>query len=418
MTVRANKVAETCPLHKYFGQDLMISVKEADNIIYSVHYPSSVIRVGLGDALGKTLAEEVKADRDLPPFNRATMDGIAIRSSSFIKGIRKFSIKGTQSAGVPSLHLGDDDQCVEIMTGAVLPAEADAVVRYEDIAIQDGVATISVDDVSAGQHIHHRGKDAARGTVLLSPARRISAAEIALLASVGLTSVQVYQPPAVAIVSTGDELVPIDKNPEPWQVRTSNSHALAAALNTMGIHASMFHLADDNTTIVSNVGQILDEHDVVILSGGVSKGKFDYIPDALEKNGIHKQFHEISQRPGKPLWFGRGNSKTVFALPGNPVSTFMCFHRYVKPWIERSLHTHPPSLTAILRTSFQFKPPLTYFLQVKTTIESGRILAEPDAGGGSGDFANLRNVDGFLELPAEKVDFVAGEAYPYFPFRA
>ena len=395
----------------------MISVKEADDIIHQAHYNGAVISVPLGEALGKILASEVTADRDLPPFNRATMDGIAINSTSFLKGVREFRVKGIQRAGVPAISLDDPGQCVEIMTGGVIPDEADAVVRYEDIVVNNGTARINVGEVNAGQNIHYRGRDAKKNSPVLSASKKISAAEIAVFASVGLTTVKVYQPPAIAVVSTGDELVAIDQTPELWQVRTSNSHAVVAALNAIGISASMFHIPDDEKTVVENLSQILQKHDVVILSGGVSKGKHDYIPVALEKNGIRKSFHEISQRPGKPMWFGRGNNKTVFALPGNPVSTFMCFHRYVKPWIEKSLHLIPTSSSAILRSAFQFKPPLTYFVQVKTTIEDGRIMAEPDPGGGSGDFANLRNIDGFLELPLGQVDFPAGKAYAYFPFR-
>ena len=395
----------------------MISVQEADNIIHQAHYNSAVISVALGEALGKVLASEVTADRDLPPFNRATMDGIAINSTSFLKGAREFRVKGIQRAGVPPISLDDPGQCVEIMTGGVVPAETDAVVRYEDIVVNNGTARINIDEVIAGQNIHYQGRDAKKGSVVLPASKKISAAEIALFASVGMTVVKIFQPPAIAVVSTGDELVAIDKTPEPWQVRTSNSYAVVAALNAMDISASTFHIPDDEKTVVENLSQILLNHDVVILSGGVSKGKHDYIPGALEKNGVQKAFHEISQRPGKPMWFGRGNNKTVFALPGNPVSTFMCFHRYVKPWIEKSLHLVPTSNTAILRSPFQFKPPLTYFVQVKTTIEDGRIMAEPDPGGGSGDFANLRNTDGFLELPLDQVDFPAGKSYAFFPFR-
>jgi len=395
----------------------MISVKEADDIIHRIHYQPAMISVSLDHALGMVLGTEVTADRDLPPFNRATMDGVAIHSASFAKGIREFDIVGVQPAGVRPAALKDPGQCVEIMTGAVVPHEADAVIPYEDVSIHNGKAAVKTAEVSAGQNIHYQGKDAIKGSVVLSPGRRISAAEVALFASVGLTEVKVYATPSVAVVSTGDELVPVNVKPEPWQLRTSNGHALSAALQTMGIPASMLHLSDNVNTIAENVRRILDEHDVIIMSGGVSKGKFDYVPDALVKNGVQKQFHQISQRPGKPLWFGRGNGKTVFALPGNPVSTFMCFYRYVKPWIERSLHLTPSASSATLGSDFQFKPQLTYFLQVNVRFEAGRLVAMPDAGGGSGDFTNLTTVDGFLELPMEKSDFKSGEVFPYFPFR-
>jgi molybdopterin molybdotransferase len=133
--------------------------------------------------------------------------------------------------------------------------------------------------------------------------------------------------------------------------------------------------------------------------------------------GVKKHFHNISQRPGKPLWFGTSNTHTVFALPGNPVSTYLCFYRYLKPWLEKSVRLTSSKRVAILSSDFQFKPELTYFLQVKVANEQGRLMAYPDAGGGSGDFANLKEVDGFLELPLNKTNFNSGEVYPYYPFR-
>jgi molybdopterin molybdotransferase len=156
----------------------------------------------------------------------------------------------------------------------------------------------------------------------------------------------------------------------------------------------------------------------MILSGGVSKGKLDFIPSVLEELGVKKRFHEVSQRPGRPLWFGmREDGKVSFALPGNPVSTYVCFYRYIRPWMYAQLGIPGKASTAILAKDFSFTLPLTYFLQVHIERNRGTILATPVPGGGSGDFVNLKNVDGFLELPSGKIDFKAGEAYPYFSFR-
>jgi molybdopterin molybdotransferase len=396
----------------------MISVSEADQILQEEHFDPLVVSVPIGEATGRVLAEDIRADRDLPPFNRATMDGIAIASSSFRNGNREFAVKGIQAAGVPPLSIGSPAQCIEIMTGAVVPDSTDAVVRYEDLTIKDGKAVVNVNELLPFQNIHSQGKDALRGAMLLRPSQKLSPAEISVMASVGYTTVKVFETPRVAVVSTGDELVPVATRPQPWQVRTSNAHAIAAALTEMGIKATMHHVTDDERAIQKSLSEILDEHDVVILSGGVSKGKYDFVPAALLHYGIKKKFHEVSQRPGKPLWFGQGKNKTVFALPGNPVSTFMCFHRYAKPWLERSMFQPARRQSAILAKDFDFKPSLTYFLQVSVRHESGRLMATPDAGGGSGDFANLTNVDGFLELPLGGREFKAGEAFPYYPFRS
>ena len=159
------------------------------------------------------------------------------------------------------------------------------------------------------------------------------------------------------------------------------------------------------------------DFDLLILSGGVSKGKFDFVPSVLESLGVHKLFHQVSQKPGKPMWAGKLGNKFVFALPGNPVSTFMCFHRYVKPWILQSLGSKAIVTKAILGKDFSFKGDLTYFLQVKLSNVEGRLIAEPIVGGGSGDFVNLKVADGFLELPLGKNDFKANEVYNYFGFR-
>src|SRR5262249_20907514 len=153
------------------------------------------------------------------------------------------------------------------------------------------------------------------------------------------------------------------------------------------IPSSIFHLPDDPKILEKELHSILEKHDIIILSGGVSKGKFDYIPAVLEKLGIKKSFHQVKQRPGKPFWFGRSETKTVFALPGNPVSTFLCYHRYIKPWIEKGLGIESRNTKAILATDYTFKPDLTYFLQVKVDMSSGSLLATPEAGEGSGDFA-------------------------------
>lgn len=389
----------------------MITVQQATQIINEVSFRPQVVKVKLSEAIGRVLAEEIVADRDLPPFHRATMDGIAIR---FEEGVLEFDIEGVQAAGEPRKKLLKG--CIEIMTGAVLPEGADTVVRYEDVTIKDNKAFINA-PVEKNQSVHHHGSDAIINQILLTPGLPISPAEISLLASVGKSEVLVYDVKTIAIVSTGDELVPIDQTPLPYQIRRSNGAALSASLSILNVQSSIFHLNDDEKILESELKTIISNHDIIILSGGVSKGKFDFIPNILEKLGIKKSFHLVKQRPGKPFWFGRSNSKTVFALPGNPVSTFLCFHKYIKPWIESGLGIKPKNTKAILAKDFTFKPDLTYFLQVKIDTSEGIMSATPHAGEGSGDFANLRDVDGFIELPSERNDFKKGEVFNYISFR-
>lgn len=395
----------------------MVSVAEAERIILDHLFDPVVEFVALSSSLGRILAEEIAADRDLPPFHRATMDGIAISFARYESGKREFAISGVQAAGQPQQLLSDTATCFEIMTGAPLPEGADAVIPYEHISIKNQAATV-LEPVIKGQNIHRQGSDAQKGALLLSKGYRISPAEVALLASVGKTTVAVFKNPTIAIVSTGDELVDVTDTPLPHQIRKSNSYALAASLAEMGCAASIFHLADNLATLEEKIKEMLEDFDLILLSGGVSKGKFDFVPSVLESLGVNKLFHQVSQRPGKPMWFGRSQKNTVFALPGNPVSTFMCFHRYVKPWLLKSLGTRLQQQSAILATDFSFPPKLTYFLQVKIANENGKLMAYPDAGGGSGDFANLKEVDGFLELPADRSTFANGEVSPFIPFRA
>ncbi len=377
-----------------------------------------ISKIEIEGATGHVLAESIEADRDFPPFNRVAMDGIAIRYETFNNGQRTFSLEGIQAAGMPPQKLQDSHNAIEVMTGAMLPEGTDTVIRYEDLDIQNGKAQIFTDTIEPSQNIHAQGQDCRKGDRLLSEGLKISPAEIALLASVGKSHVHVFKLPKTAIISTGDELVGIDEQPLPWQIRKSNSYALQAAFKQMDHHADQFHISDNEQSLASELKKIFENYELIILSGGVSKGKYDFVPKTLEQLGVQKLFHQVSQKPGKPLWFGKSASHTVFALPGNPVSTYMCFYRFIKPWLEKSTGLNIKKSFAILSEDFQFKPPLTYFLQVKTVNEQGRLMAYANAGGGSGDFANLKEVDGFLELPKDKSVFKGGEAFPFYSFRA
>ena len=396
----------------------MVSVDEATRIVISHPFRPTVGIVDVRSAVGRVLAEQVFADRDVPPFNRVAMDGIAIGFSAWNAGHRIFPVEAVHAAGEPTKSLRSDRNCFEVMTGAVLPNGTDTVIRYEDIEVKDGKAFVADVPVTQGQNVHVQGIDAKASSILLEPPMRLSPAEIALLASVGKTFVAVYQYPSTAIISSGDELVDIDKTPAPHEIRKSNTYALEAAMKEFGWSSHMIHLPDKRDVLEKELENIFKSHDVLILSGGVSKGKFDYIPSVMESLGIEKRFHQVQQRPGKPFWFGTNEEKTVFALPGNPVSTYMCFYRFVLPWLFKSFGIDVRPMSAILSKPFKFEPPVTYFLQVNASCEDGKLIATPIAGGGSGDFANLKNITGFLELPASKNQFEAGSVYPYYPFRA
>lgn len=375
--------------------------------------------VSLVHSLGRVLREPVYADRDFPPFNRVSMDGIGIAFATYASGQRTFPIAGQQFAGQPQQTLTDTTTCLEVMTGAILPAGIDTVVRYEDIRVSNGQATITIDDVTFGQHIHTQAVDRRTGDELLPVGTLLTPSAIAVAASVGKSAVVVSALPRVALISTGDELVDVGDTPLPHQIRRSNTYMLRAALTSLGISATLHHIVDDEHQLQTAIQGLLAANDVLILSGGVSAGKADFVPDVLVSLGIQKHFHKIEQRPGKPLWFGTSSddtaypNRTVFALPGNPVSTVLCAYRYVIPYLRASLGLAPaPERYAQLAQSVVFKPAITYFLPVRLTSEpDGRTLAHPLPGSGSADFANLLAADGFMELPADRSEFEAGEAF-------
>ncbi|WP_196992575.1 molybdopterin molybdotransferase MoeA [Panacibacter microcysteis] len=396
----------------------MVTVKQAEEIILAQRRDYGTEQLHFENAIGRVLAENITADRDLPPYNRVTMDGIAIQFKAYQEGRRVFRIAGTQAAGEKPVELNDAADCVEIMTGAALPATTDTVVRYEDLILADGFATITTETVTKNQSIHFKGKDKHLHDVVVEANQLITPAVIQMAAAVGKNFLQVKKLPKVVVISSGDELVEVNETPTPYQVRKSNNYTIKASLQQYGIDAVMLHIPDDATITAQVIADSLLQYDVIILSGGVSEGKFDYIPKALSACGVDKLFHKVQQRPGKPFWFGtHSKGVLVFAFPGNPVSTFMCLHRYFVLWLQHNLLIAKPAMYARLDTEFTFKPALQYFLQVHLRLdEQGILLATPVEGNGSGDFANLISTDAFMELPLEQDKFTKGTTYRIWPF--
>lgn len=396
----------------------MITTEKALEIILDHTENPGVETIDFKQSLGRILKEDVFADRDFPPFHRASMDGIAITTDAFIKGKRAFKIEGIQAAGSPQLTLQDPENCIEVMTGAMAPENSDAVIPYELVEIKDGIAKVNTNDIQYFQNIHRKGLDRKEKDLLIPKNTKISAAEIGVLTTVGKTSVKVAQNPKVMIISTGDELVEVDQNPEAYQIRRSNVHTLVALLERIHINADSIHISDDKPLLKQKIREILKNYDVLLFSGAVSKGKFDYLPEVLEELGVEKLFHRVRQRPGKPFWFGKKDQTTIFAFPGNPVSTFVSCMKYFYPWVKKSAGIDFKNNNyAVLAKSFTFKPDLTYFLQVKLENKNGQLLAHPIAGHGSGDLANLVDNDAFLELPRGKQLFNKGEVFSLINYR-
>ena len=396
----------------------MIDTDKALSVVLSQTEEFGIEEINLDQSFGRVLKETIHADRDFPPFDRVSMDGIAFAYSSFEKGQRSFKVSGTQAAGAPQLTLEDPQECLEVMTGAMLPEGCDVVVPYEQINIEEEIAHLEIDLLKERQNIHDRGRDRKSGDILLDKNRKIGAAEIGILATVGKSRVQVARLPKIAIISTGDELVNVSEHPAPYQIRKSNVHTLSALCQRESIMADLYHITDDKQLLRNQVEQLLKSYHVLMFSGAVSKGKFDYLPEILDELDVNKLFHKVKQRPGKPFWFGKKDRTTVFAFPGNPVSTFVSCLKYFVPWLRSSLEIpYKTTEKAILKANFSFKPELTYFLQVKLSNENGQVLASPIVGNGSGDLANLSLNDAFMELPASFEHFTEGESFPLLIYR-
>jgi molybdopterin molybdotransferase len=398
----------------------MITVEEAEKIILAESRDYATESIYFEDALGRVLAENISADRDLPPYNRVTMDGIAINYSAIENRIKCFKIIATQAAGDVPFEINHPSECIEIMTGAALPSTTDTVIRYEDLKIENGVATLSADNIIKGQSIHFKGADVKQNEIAITANQFITPAFINTIGSVGKTNLLVKKLPRTVIISSGDELVNVNETPNAFQIRKSNNYTIKAVLQQYKLNADMIHIPDDAVITKQQIEKSLQKYDIIILCGGVSEGKFDYIPKALDECGVKKIFHKVQQRPGKPFWFGKHeNGVLVFAFPGNPVSTFMCMHRYLLPWLEKSLGINKQSLYAVLSEDFTFNPQLQYFLQVKLHVnEKGCLMAKPIAGNGSGDFANLIDTDAFMELPLRQNEFKKGETFKVWTFVA
>jgi molybdopterin molybdotransferase len=398
----------------------MTTVEQAEELIQATVQDYGTESIPFESALGRALAEDITADRHLPPFNRVTMDGIAVNYESIAKGILSFKIKATQAAGDTPVDIDQHDECIEIMTGAALPGSLDTVIRYEEIDIRDGIATVLNSEIKKGQNLHLKGSDKKKDEVIAIKGQLITPAIISLAASVGKVELLIKKLPRVVIISSGDELVNVDEQPSPIQIRKSNSYTIKAVLSQHSLTADLLHIPDDPSITREKIGYCLENYDVILMTGGISMGKFDYIPKALDEMNVKTLFHKVSQRPGKPFWFGRhDNGVLVFAFPGNPVATFMCLHRYFLLWLSASQGLNgKQSVHAVLDQDFTFKPDLQYFLQVQLDFnDKGQILAKPLEGNGSGDFANLADTDAFIELPMQKSEFKKGEVFRIWPFK-
>lgn len=387
----------------YIGR-AVLTPADAEKLIAQHLKPLPVESLPLAQCAGAILRENVFAERDQPPFDRVSMDGIAVDSGAVLAGAKRLRIQATQMAGEPPLALGSRESCIEVMTGAVLPAGCDAVIPVEHLEVEGGTAVLTAKATARPwQNVHRRANDRAAGAQLLASGMRLNAPEVAIAASAGLARVQVSAQPSIAVISTGNELIEPGQPILPHQIRRSNSYGIVAALRRQGFQrVADDHIPDDLDSLKARLGFHLDTHDTLVLSGGVSMGKLDLVPRALEELGVRRVFHKVEQRPGRPLWFGVSRTGVaVFALPGNPVSTLACLARYVVPALFGAMgHAAPPTEMLALAAAVPVRFPLAYFLPVQVEVDdAARAWAVPRPTNGSGDFTSLAGTAGLIELP-------------------
>jgi len=354
----------------------------------------------------------VQAERDNPPFDRVCMDGIAIDSRAFESGIRRFRIQATQAAGAVPLKLESGGSAVEIMTGAVMPAGTDCVIPLEEYDLADGIAQLKPEATGeAWRNVQRCGCDSRPGTAMLTQGMLLGAAEVAVVASAGLAQAEVSRQPRVMVVSTGDELVEPGLPVAEHQVRRSNAYSVSTVLRLHHFtEVQDEHLRDDEALMRRRLGEMLETHDVLVLSGGVSKGKFDFVPAALRALGVQEVFYQVAQRPGRPMWFGVGpRGQLVFGLPGNPVSTQICTVRYVVPALRAAMGQQLPPPERIAMSEPLSGRKMTYFMPVTLqNIADGTTVGSARPPQGSGDFLALAGTAGFVELTPRPDGYAAG----------
>jgi molybdopterin molybdotransferase len=402
----------------------MLTIEEALDAVLEQARPVPASRHPLERAMGCVLSEDVAADLDLPPFDKSVVDGYAVRVSDLVLGAR-LQVGEVITAGVvPSRPLGPREAAV-IMTGAPVPTGADAIVMHEQTQAADGDVWIKDPRVRPGQNILSRGREMCAGEIVLTAGSILNAARLGVLASVGRTTVEVIQPD-VAVVPTGDELVPPDQTPGPGQIRNSNAVMLQALASEQGAHAQALPIArDEPDSLYRTLKQGLDA-DLLIVTGGVSAGQKDLVPAVLADLGVRPIFHKVRVKPGKPVWFGVGPARgeragaLVFGLPGNPVSSLVAFLLFVKPALTVMAGkpaARPKPVEARLLRAFSHRGDRpTYFPSRLVEDAFGRGV-EPLASSGSADLRTASEADGFAVFGGGDREYAAGDVVEFLPMR-
>ena len=379
-------------------------------------------RMALGGALNLILAEDIRSDRDQPPKDRSAMDGYAVMAADVQQVPARLKLIGEIAAGSPAVPRVKPGTCATILTGANLPPGADAVVQVENTEADDSEVIVYL-PVEAGQNVRRRGEEACRGTVLLEKGTQIGPVQMGVCAMVGKAQVKVHPRPKVVVVCTGGEVKDAAERVGVHQLRDSNGPALLASLDQHGWDGVRRWIVPDNPrTITARLKRLLNTHQVIILTGGVSVGQYDYVPQAVQSAGGKIRFHGVSMKPGKPqLYATVGRNQHIFGLPGNPVSVLTGFNELLLPGLRRmsgvSDEAVRPAMVLPLAELVRSKGRRTYFCLARLVRMEDALFVEPVKSKGSADLIAASQADGVIVIPFGAEQTPAGTMVEFHPWR-
>ncbi len=354
----------------------MISVNEARKIISENTDKAQEMIVGLQKSLGRLVAEDIYSPIDVPSFDNSAMDGYAME----FDGQKEWELEGVIQAGDISIQKVTKGKAVRIFTGAKIPEGADTVIQQELIDRNDetGIISYHQDKIKKGSNVRLKGSQCKKGELILKTGTRITPGVIGLLASVGIAEVSIFSTPSVAYIITGDELKEVGSQLREGEIYNSNGPMLEALLSNIGINEVVAYKAtDDKEELQQKINEVLEKYDVLLLSGGISVGEYDFVKECLENAGVRELFYKIKQRPGKPMFAGKKDKKSIFALPGNPASVLSCFNQYVKPSLKIMMgceNVWEPDRMLPLEENHSKKTGFTFFLKGRTKGDKLIIL--------------------------------------------
>ena len=374
--------------------------------------------VPLLDSMHRVLREDVFCDADSPPFDKAIRDGFAVRFADVAQVPAVLKVIGESRAGAGADVVVTPSECCEIMTGAPLPPGANAVVMVENTERLSADSVRILKSVRENEGLLRRGAEAREGDKILQAGRRIGLADLGLLASSGKSSVAVSKKPRVAVIATGDELVEVNQEPQAGQIRNSNTYTICAQVAEAGAQPVVLGIARDNLDDLRNkLRQGLD-HDVLLVSGGVSMGKYDLVETVFAEFGVEVLFDKIAMKPGKPTLFGHRKNTYVFGLPGNPISTLVAFHMFVRPlllFLLKSEDTSPKILEAVLEASAKCDPEREAIVPAVVTFDGGKYRIRTAPWKGSSDLVGLARANALIMIPRRTGTLETGENVRFLP---